>query len=180
SRCFARSRRWHPGVASAVSSQGGLLRPRRGSSARCRQLARILAWKRERAWLWARGSSHDREQPAPTHDPGPTPYFPSVLALKDREEYDLRATDDVLERHIADLAFDPAVGRVVAIVAHHEEMAFRHLIHLGVVVETVVDQVEAGVAHAIGQSFAPALDPCGAAAFLGLDEILDALALDRF
>ena len=125
------------------------------------------------------GSSHDREQPAPADRPWPAPYLPGVLAFGDREEDDLGPTDNVLERHIADLAEHAAVGRVVAVVAHHEVMTGGHMIDRGIVVEAVIDQIERRIAHAVRQRFAPALHAFGAGAFLGLDEILDALALDR-
>src|SRR5262249_9643075 len=95
-----------------------------------------------------------------------------------REEDDLRPTDDVLERHITYLAEHTAVGGVVTVIAHHEIMPFRHLIDGGVVVEAVIHEIECSIAHATGQRLAPALDALSARAFLGLDEILDAFALN--
>ena len=70
---------------------------------------------------WPCGSSDDREQPAPAHRHRPAPELPGALALEDGEENDLRLADDILERHHADLA-EAAVGRIVAVVAHHEIM----------------------------------------------------------
>src|SRR5215813_3977363 len=84
-----------------------------------------------RVWLPAtRRSSDDREQPVPPHRPRPAPERPAALALMDREENDLGAADDVLERHEADLR-GAAVLRVVAVVAHHEIIAGRHLVDAG-------------------------------------------------
>src|SRR5664280_3772055 len=96
---------------------------------------------------WPYGSSHNREQPVPAHRHRPTPELPGALALIDGEENDLRLADDILERHRADLA-EAAVGGIVAIVAHHEIMAGRHGVNLGVVGKAVVYQVERVEAHA--------------------------------
>src|SRR5262249_45718729 len=123
---------------------------------------------------------HDREQPAPPYAPGPAPELPSVLSLPDREEDDLRASDQILERHVSDCGFHAAVGGVVAVVAHHEEVPGGHHVFLRVVVESVVDQIERRVAHTVGQRFAPALDARRAAALLGLDIVVDPLALHRY
>jgi hypothetical protein len=60
----------------------------------------------------------------------------------DGEEDHLGAADDVLERHVADRRLHAAVGRVVAVVAHHEEVARRHGVDVGVVVEAVVDAIQ--------------------------------------
>ena len=81
------------------------------------------------------GSSNDREQPVPAHDPRPAPDLPGRLAVADREEDDLGAADDVVERHVADLAQHAAVGRIVAVVAHHEVVVGRHGVDRRVVVE---------------------------------------------
>src|SRR4029453_13044688 len=63
--------------------------------------------------------SNDREQPGPAHRPWPAPELPGLLTLGDREEDDLGAADQVLERHEANRRFHAAVGGVVAVVAHH-------------------------------------------------------------
>src|SRR5262245_6755387 len=91
---------------------------------------------------WPSGSSYDREQSAPAHGPRPPPNRPGALTLFDREEDDLRTPDDVLERNISDLRQHAAIGRVVAIVAHHEEMAGRNHVFRRVVVEAVFLQIE--------------------------------------
>ena len=83
-----------------------------------------------------------------------------------------------LGRHVADLAEHPAVGRVVAVVAHHEIVAGRHGIDRRVVVEAVIGEIERGVAHAIRQGFAKLLDALHDAVVVG-DEIVDALARHR-
>ena len=97
----------------------------------------------------------------------------------DREEDDLGAADEVVERHIADLAQHAAVGRVVAVVAHHEVVAGRHRVDLRVVVEGVIDEIERVVAHAVRQRLLPALDALDARPVLGADKVLGLLALDR-
>src|SRR5262245_31418277 len=136
-----------------------------------------LRWKP--VFLLARCSSDDREQPVPPHGPRPAPYHPGVLTLPDGEENDLGAADDVLERHIADLAENATVSRIVAIVAHHEEVAGGHLIDRRIVVEAAVDEIERRVGHTIRQRLPPPLYPGCARAFLSLDEVIDTLALDR-
>src|SRR5262245_5086253 len=123
---------------------------------------------------------HDREQPPPPYAPGPAPDLPGVLPLPDREEDDLRAPDQILERHVSDCGFHPAVGGVVAVIAHHEVVPGGHHVFLRVVVESVVDQIERRVTHPIGQRFAPALDARRAAALLGLDIVVGPLALHRY
>src|SRR5258708_2115416 len=82
-----------------------------------------------RRWPWPVGLAGDGEQPVPAYDPRPAPDLPRVLALEHREEDHLRTTDEVLERHIADLAEDAAVGRIVTVVTHHEIVAGRHLVN---------------------------------------------------
>src|SRR5271170_3875996 len=104
------------------------------------------------------GSSHDREQPIPPYRPRPAPDVPGGLPVTDGKEDDLGAADEVFERDIADLAEHAAVGRVVAVVAHHEVMPGRHVINLGVVEKAVVLEIERLVAHAAGQRLAPPFD----------------------
>ena len=68
-----------------------------------------------------------------------------MRTVADREKDDFGSTDDVLERNIADpaaLGRDPAVEGIVAVVAHHEEMAGRHHVGLRVVVLGVFDAIE--------------------------------------
>src|SRR5262245_54188886 len=103
-----------------------------------------------------------------------------MLTFQYGEEDDLGPTNDVFKRHIADLTENPAVGRVVPVVAHHEIMPLRHLVDGRVVVEAIIHQIESGVAYPVGERLAPALDTRGASPLLGLDEVLDALASDGF
>src|SRR5262249_8438379 len=109
--------------------------------------------------LFARGSSYDREQPVPAHGPRPAPHHPPVLAFQNRAENDLGAAYDVLERHIANLPEHAANGGIGAFVARDEVMAGGHLINRGIVVEAIVDEIERGVTHPVGQRFPPPLHP---------------------
>ena len=88
---------------------------------------------------------------------------------------------EILERHVAHRRQHPAVGRVVAVVAHHEEVARRHGVDDGVVVEAVVDAIERLIADAVRQRLLPALDPRGGVGPAGIlaDEIAQALAHHR-
>src|SRR6516164_11703560 len=137
-------------------------------------LAALLAGPPERL-----ASAHGLEYSPPTNVRGPILHLPRMRAAPNREDHHLGATDQILKWHVADLAENAAVGRIVAIVAHHEVVPGRHLVDRGVVVEAVLDQLERGVAHSVGQCLAPALDAHGRAAFVGVDIVLDALALDR-
>src|SRR5215475_14452967 len=101
------------------------------------------------------------EQPIPAYRPRPVPERPRRLALGDREENHLGATDEILERYVADGGHHAAVLRIVAVVAHHEVMARRHDIFDGVVVEAVVLAVERLIADTVGQRLLPALHPRG-------------------
>src|SRR6478672_4627897 len=123
------------------------------------------------------GSSHDRKQPAPTHGERPTPELPSVLAFIHGEEDKLRLADDILERNEADLT-ETAVGRVVAIIAHHEIMAGRDGIDLRVVCKTVLDEIERVIAFAVGQNFFPTLHRLLAHAFFVVNPRRRGLMLD--
>src|SRR5262249_33473545 len=105
-------------TAPKYASAPGRANPCRRSGGRSVPRAPRAPW----SGPWPYGSSHDREQPAPTHREWPAPELPGALAFIDREEDDLGTADDVLERHGADLR-EAAVGRVVAVVAHHEEFA---------------------------------------------------------
>src|SRR6266481_6759092 len=94
-------------------------------------------------------SANDREQAAAAHRPRPAPHLPSMRAVTDREEDDLGAADDILERHIADPAPRRrhfAVVGVVTVVAHHEEMPGRHYVGRCVVVLGILDAIERLVA----------------------------------
>src|SRR5262249_52413920 len=113
---------------------------------------------------WPCGSSDDCEQPAPAYRYRPAPELPGALAFKDREENDLCLAHDILERHHSDLA-EPAVGRIVAIVAHHEIVVGRHRIDLGIVGKAIVNQIECVIAHAVWKCFLPAFDRRIARAF---------------
>src|SRR5262249_14936018 len=71
-----------------------------------------------------------------------------------RPVYPADPTYDVGARDVADLAAHTAVGRVVAVVAHHEIMLGRNLVDRRVVVESVWDQIDRCNADAVGQDFA--------------------------
>src|SRR5581483_9283201 len=150
--------------------------------------ARALAPRQPRRRRWrfgcqrCRRSSHKMEQAIPAYRPRPVPERPGRLALGDREENELGATDEIPERYVADSGHHAAVLRIVAVVAHHEVMTGRHDIFDGVVVEAVVLAIERLVADAIGQRLLPALHPRGrlfAAARTFADVIAEPLALDR-
>src|SRR5262249_449888 len=97
----------------------------------------------------------------------------------DREEDDLDPADQVLERHIADAATflrNAAIDRIVELAPHHEIMAWRHGVDVGVIEETVVLKVEGEIAHPVGQRLAPAPDGLSVVV---IDEVFDALPLDR-
>src|SRR5262245_38543893 len=53
-------------------------------------------------FLRLRRSSHQREQPPPTHRARPAPDMPGRLAVADRKEDDLGLTDKVLEWNVTD------------------------------------------------------------------------------
>src|SRR4029077_12537059 len=163
----------HPFVRRSARRSGLSERARRRLP---RQTALAAALRSK--WLSAAASSHEGEQAVPAHGPWPAPHFPGVSTVLDREEDDLRLADDVLVRHVADLAEPPAVGRVVAVVAHHEIVARRHGVDGGVVIEAVVGEIERSVGHAVRQGFAEALDPLHGALFAG-HIVVDALALHR-
>src|SRR5260370_1708721 len=82
-----------------------------------------------------------------------------MLALGHGKEDHLRAADEILERHVADGGQHAAVGGVVPVVAHHEEIAWWHGVDDGVVVETIVDASERLIAHPVRQPLPPALTP---------------------
>ena len=117
----------------------------------------------------------------PAHRPRPAPEHPGMLAFGDREEDHLGAADQILLRHVADLAEEPAVGGVVAVVAHHEEVAGRHHVDVGVVEVAVVGAVQRLIGHAVRQRFLPALHPRAAFGAAGVlaDKFAHALPLDR-
>src|SRR6266446_10128705 len=63
------------------------------------------------------------EQSRPPDRPRPAPYLPDIGTL-DREEDDLGAADQVLERHVAYVG-EPAVFGILAIVTHHGIVTWR-------------------------------------------------------
>src|SRR6202041_1670203 len=127
-----------------------------------------------------RRSSHDFEYAIPAHGDRPTPDHPGVLALSDREENHLGAADEILERHIAEHA---AVAGIIAVVAHHEEIAWGHLVYFGCVGKVrAIDAIERFVSDAVGQGFLPALYPrhrFRSATGIFTDKIAHALAFHR-
>src|SRR4051794_23657303 len=93
-----------------VAFSSGVATPTRGADREPSRTDGSADWsKPERSRLLGYGSSDQREQPAPTHGPRPLPHFPSMVAFPNREEDDLGSSDDVFERHIADLAEHTAV-----------------------------------------------------------------------
>src|SRR5205823_5791873 len=102
--------------------------------------------------------SQELEQAVPAYRPWPFPEFPGGRVLVDREEDHLGATDQVFDRDIADRRENAAIGRIVAVVAHHEEMPRRHLVDRGVVLEAVRLEIERIVADAVRQRLAIAGD----------------------
>src|SRR2546423_983686 len=64
-----------------------------------------------------------------THDP-PDPLLAndrlSVWSCAERIEDDARAAKNVIEWNVTHRCHDPAIGRVIAIVAHHEDISRRH------------------------------------------------------
>ena len=59
------------------------------------------------------------------------------------------AADEIIKRDIAHRRKHAAVARIVAVVAEHKEMAWRHPVDIGVVVEAIVDAVERLIADAV-------------------------------
>ncbi len=102
---------------------------------------------------------------------------PDLLPLLDGEEQELGAADEVVHGDGADLAEHTAVGGIVAIVAHDEDMPGGHLIDRRVVVEAVLVEVEGVVGDTVGQGLAIAPRP-DLAAVLGVDEVIDPDARD--
>src|SRR5688572_8790774 len=115
-------------------------------------------------------SLNEMAKPAVSDGHWPLPDFPDPRAAIGREKDDLCLADEILERNIADV--DPAVGGIVAVVAHHEVMAFGYDEDLSVVEIALGIAVEHVVGHAIGQRFAITRDVAGLLPN-GLDIILD-------
>src|SRR6185437_16896443 len=68
-----------------------------------------------------------REQPVVADGKGPLPNLPPMGVTVGREEQEYRTTDNILCGNVANTAGRIAtVGRVVAIVAHHEIMIRRN------------------------------------------------------
>src|SRR4051812_27038277 len=120
-------------------------------------------------------SVNPREQPLPTHRPGQPPEAPDALALLDREIDPRHAADHIGDRHHAVLRGHPAVARVLAIVAEHEQLPGRNGEDLGVVQKAVLDEIDGVVADAFRQRLAPALAAHGAPV-LDLAVVADELA----
>src|SRR5262249_44544894 len=107
--------------------------PKYGSAhvraATCRRTHSRSAFQARAAPLPSFDSSHDREKPAPTYRPWPTPDMPGGLPIADGEENNLSLADQILKRdvpHPAPLLGHAAVRRIIAIIAHHEIMAGRN------------------------------------------------------
>src|SRR5262249_5878225 len=91
--------------------------------------------------------------------------------------HDLDSPNEVFRRYVSHHAFDATVAGIVAVVTHHEIVAGGDAILFGVVVKSVLDHVERRVAHSVGQGLAPLLDVDLAPTVVGLNKILDLLAL---
>src|SRR5579872_5915256 len=79
----------------------------------------------------------------------------SVLA---REENQAHATDQIFKGNIPNRRQNAAIGRVVAVVAQHEEITVRNGVDAGVVERTLIEAIERIVAHPVRQCFVPAFD----------------------
>src|ERR1700735_2942077 len=95
-----------------------------------------------------RRSSHNFENTIPANCLRPVPEHPAIGALTDGEENYLGPPDQILEGHVAPCA---AIIGVIAVVTHHEEGTFRHLVDLGVVPASVVKAIERFVTDAVRQ-----------------------------
>src|SRR6266851_4333524 len=105
----------------------------------------------------------------------------AARAWRDGKEDKPGAADDILERDITHCRKHPAVGRIVAVIAYHEEMAGWHGVDVGVVVKAVVDAIERLMTDAVRQGFAPVLHLGGGIgpAQITADEVRQPLALHR-
>src|SRR5262245_6398753 len=115
--------------------------------------------------LAATALAHETEDapPADVERPRPWARQPEGVGVVDggREEDDLGAPHQVLVGDVAHAVARrllAAVGGVVAVVAHHEVMAGRHLVGLGIVELAVGDGVQHVVLDAIGQRLLEARD----------------------
>ena len=94
------------------------------------------------------------------HPPGTNSGWRSARSGRDRKVDHGGAADEAIERNRAETSH-AAVARVVAIVAHHEELPGWHLVNPGVVIKAGVDAIEHLLADAVGQGFPPALHRVG-------------------
>src|SRR5262245_44331033 len=153
---------------------------RRAFSARRQQAASPVRLLLARLCFLACGSSNDRKKAAQAERRWPAPDLPGSGTVADREVDDLGTADNVLERDIANLIQDPAVGGIVAIVSHHEIVAGRNLVDRSVIERPILHEIGGLVARAARQRLAPAANPDRASRHVvGIDEILDTLARDR-
>ena len=97
---------------------------------------------------------HRGEEPRRPKAGQPGPDRLATHAEVPRADHGVRTADQIIHRQQSDAAVahrDATVGRVVAVVAEHEQLPRRHR-HLGGVVEpAVVAKLENRVADAIGQ-----------------------------
>src|SRR5262249_27001317 len=109
-------------------------RPRRRAfSARRRQTAAPVLLLLGRLCFFACDSANDRKKAAQAERRWPAPDRPGSGTVADREVDDLGTTDNVLERDIANLVQDSAVGGIVPIVSHHEIVAGRNLVDRSII-----------------------------------------------
>src|SRR6476646_4401603 len=124
-------------------------------------------------------SMHQLQNARPTNVGRPFPNLPEGGVLVDGEEDNLSATDQVIEGHVANLGEKAAVGRIIPVVAHHEEVPLGHSVHFGIVADAFVDEIEHGIGHPVRQGLYVARGVPLASRLVAHDEIVDALFLHR-
>ena len=90
-------------------------------------------------------------QAAPANLERPPPEFPPWILRIHREEDDLGAAHQILHRHEADAIHETAVGGVVAVVAHREDMVGRHQVFRRVVHLAFVGRLQDVMLDAVRQ-----------------------------
>src|SRR5882757_3126707 len=119
-------------------------------------------WRREtRRYPWACNavtaprSMHRGEEPRDAETGQPGPHRLAADAEVPRSDHGVGAADQIIDRQQPDTAVahrHAAVGGVVAVVAHHEQMVRRHGHFRRVVEPAIVAKLENRMRNAIGQS----------------------------